>query len=663
MITGYSPTTVAPPTLFGGAVQAERSDGSYWTLEQCKQAYFDYLGGKIEEVREQQESRRYRHGSQWSSKQVDIFNKRKQPIVTYNRIGRKIDSIVGLADKFKQDPKAVGNTERDEAAAELANYAIRYVVNGELRDDSFPFIVGTAATDGYSGLEMLLVKGDKQDIDIGFAELDTEDFFYDPTSKRYDFSDANYMGNAKWYTLERAKDKWPEFADRLDTVSQSGAEFSTNPDNERKWFTTTQHRTMLRIVEIWYKHRGGWCWALFTGAFKMMEGPSYFYNDKGEQICKFRVFSCYIDQDGDRYSYVRNLKGPQDEINQRRSKGLLELNSRRIKAEEGALNDVELARAEAVRPDGVVIYNKDYEMEFDDATRLQNMEGNLKFLEEAKNEIENFGPNPALIGQGLEYKSGRAISLLQQAGIAELGPLIISYRHWKLDLYRCVWCAIKRYWTGERWIRIVDDEGIAQFVAINQLQADPMTGIPRMINQIGKLDVNIIFDEGKDEVNMMADAYDTLGAMATQGANVPPDILIELAPLQASVKRKLLAKLQPDPQAVQQQQQTQMLAMENAIAQIKKALSEVQLNLAKAQQAAASTQPDPREMLTREYDRRTHLEAEAIKQSGSMNLENQKHSNKMTEMIAGDTADHLGHMRTMREKRFDAAAAQPQAGL
>src|SRR5215471_1106612 len=610
MITGYSPTTVAPPTLFGGAVQAERSDGSYWTLEQCKQAYFDYLGGKIEEVREQQESRRYRHGSQWSSKQVDIFNKRKQPIVTYNRIGRKIDSIVGLADKFKQDPKAVGNTERDEAAAELANYAIRYVVNGELRDDSFPFIVGTAATDGYSGLEMLLVKGDKQDIDIGFAELDTEDFFYDPTSKRYDFSDANYMGNAKWYT-----------------------------------------------------HRGGWCWALFTGAFKMMEGPSYFYNDKGEQICKFRVFSCYIDQDGDRYSYIRNLKGPQDEINQRRSKGLHELNSRRIKAEEGALNDVELARAEAVRPDGVVIYNKDYEMEFDDATRLQNMEGNLKFLEEAKNEIENFGPNPALIGQGLEYKSGRAISLLQQAGIAELGPLIISYRHWKLDLYRCVWCAIKRYWTGERWIRIVDDEGIAQFVAINQLQADPMTGIPRMINQIGKLDVNIIFDEGKDEVNMMADAYDTLGAMATQGANVPPDILIELAPLQASVKRKLLAKLQPDPQAVQQQQQTQMLAMENAIAQIKKALSEVQLNLAKAQQAAASTQPDPREMLTREYDRRTHLEAEAIKQSGSMNLENQKHSNKMTEMIAGDTADHLGHMRTMREKRFDAAAAQPQAGL
>ena len=31
---------------------------------------------------------------------------RKQPVVTFNRIGRKIDGIVGLVEKLKQDPKA-----------------------------------------------------------------------------------------------------------------------------------------------------------------------------------------------------------------------------------------------------------------------------------------------------------------------------------------------------------------------------------------------------------------------------------------------------------------------------------------------------------------------------------------------------------------------------
>jgi len=644
-MSGYSATVAAPPSLFGGATQSIPDD-RYWTLEQCKQAYFDYLTGKIEEIREQQESRRYRHGSQWSSKQIEVFNKRKQPIITYNRIGRKIDSIVGLVDKFKQDPKAVGNTARDEAAAELANYAVRYVINGSLRDNMFPPIAGRCATDGYAGVEMLLVKGDKQDIDIAFAPVNIEDFFYDPTSVIDDFSDAGFMGLGKWYTVERAKDKWPEFADQLETVTQSGAEFSSNPDNERKWFTTTQHRTMLRIVEIWYKYRGGWCWALFTGAFKMMEGQSYFYDDKDNQICKFRMFSCAVDQDGDRYSFIRNLKGPQDEINQRRSKGLHELNSRRIKAEEGALNDVEQARVEAVRPDGVVLYNKDFEMEFDDATRLQNMEGNLKFLEEAKNEIENFGPNPALIGQGLEYKSGRAISLLQQAGIAELGSFIINYKNWRFDLYRNTWCAIKRYWTGERYIRVTDEQGIAYFVGINKLEADPQTGIPRMINQIGKLDVNIIMDEGQDEVNMMADAYDTLGAMATQGANVPPEILIELAPLQASVKRKLLAKLQPDPQELQKKQQVEAVQLQTLIAQLKEIVSRANLNDAKAQETA---QGGAHGMLEREYDRRAGLQAEAIKQSGSAKLEDQKHQNKMTEMVTKDMGDHLQHRRKLRE--------------
>jgi hypothetical protein len=57
-------------------------------------------------------------------------------------------------------------------------------------------------------------------------------------------------------------------------------------------------------------------------------------------------------------------------------------------------------------------------------------------LQEAKNEIENFGPNPALIGQGLEDSSGRAIALLQQAGMAELGPYLSAYKNWKIRVYR-----------------------------------------------------------------------------------------------------------------------------------------------------------------------------------------------------------------------------------
>src|SRR5262245_30352262 len=67
---------------------------SYWSLAKCKRSYTNYLGSKRNEIVEQQEARRYRHGAQWSSDQIKVFNDRKQPVVTFNRVGRKIDGIV-----------------------------------------------------------------------------------------------------------------------------------------------------------------------------------------------------------------------------------------------------------------------------------------------------------------------------------------------------------------------------------------------------------------------------------------------------------------------------------------------------------------------------------------------------------------------------------------
>jgi hypothetical protein len=545
----------------------------------------DYVGSKREEIDEQKNSRCYRHGAQWTTGQVEIFNKRRQPVVTYNRIGRKIDSIVGLLERLKQDPKGFPRNARmtDETGAELATAVVRYVVESELRESRFPFAIENAAVDGIGGVELMLTRGDQGDPDIGFGLVDSDSFFYDPRSFRHDFEDARYMGQGKWLDADDLKTMVPDKANEIDSMMESGSELSTEPDRERRWFDVSPDFKRVRVVDIWYKHKGGWCWALFTGSAKLREGQSYFFDAKGQPICKYIMFSAFVDHDGDRYGFVRNLRSSQDEINQRRSKGLHELNSRRIKAEDGAFADIEVARREAVRPDGVVIYNKGFEMEFDDQARIANVEGQLKFLEDAKNEIENFGPSPALIGQGLEYKSGRAINLLQQAGIAELGPFVINVKNWKLRLYRSIWCAVQRYWTAERWIRVIDAEGLPQIIQLNGVGIDPRTGFPRLVNMVGQLDVNFVLDEGPDEVNMMADAYDTLVALTAQGANIPPQVLLELAPLQSTVKRKLLNILsQKDPLA----EQAKAVALQGEAAKIDKTKSETAWNVARAQETA-----------------------------------------------------------------------------
>jgi hypothetical protein len=205
--------------------------------------------------------------------------------------------------------------------------------------------------------------------------------------------------------------------------------------------------------------------------------------------------------------------------------------------------------------------NPGMEMEFDDASKMNDIKGQLEMLQEAKNEIENFGPNPALIGQGLEDSSGRAIQLLQQAGIAELGPYLSAYKNWKLRVYRDIWNIIQRYWTAERWIRVTDDQNVAQFFQINKQQFDEY-GRPAIVNAIGSLDVDIIIDEGPDAVNMQGDSMMVLQSLGPQFLAQFPKSRLSFRRCSNSVKKPMLDKIKqkqeapppPDPKVMAMQQ-------------------------------------------------------------------------------------------------------------
>ena len=56
--------------------------------------------------------------SHWTEEQIKALNKRKQPVVTFNRIARKLNGVVGLIDRLKQDPKAYPRTPKHEEGAE-----------------------------------------------------------------------------------------------------------------------------------------------------------------------------------------------------------------------------------------------------------------------------------------------------------------------------------------------------------------------------------------------------------------------------------------------------------------------------------------------------------------------------------------------------------------
>jgi hypothetical protein len=700
------------------AVDNTREEEDDYDVAKLRRQYQDFQGAKREELKEQRIARHYYAGDQWSSDELKILKARRQPAITRNRIARKIDAVVGLVERLRQDPKAYPRSpppalpqgiaavmgdvgipphpgdpasmplpqagdegmgvpptglaaglglagppppnpasppgigtpmpeggsggpplpaqppgalppspggqpggpppppqqdeddepgDLQEEGADVATAAIRYVLDNCEWQTHSTNAAREGAINGVGGIELALEEGDHSkrqpqadmswdmigalegeqrdqvDPDVTMADIDPDTVFYDPRSMRLDFSDARYMGVAKWLDLDLAREMFPDQEEQLNGLVSVGTEIETwqQRDRERRWIDVNDKR--LFVVEHWYKRRGDWWWCFYTGNTILMRGKSPFINEKNKTFCRFILYSVNSDHDGDRYGFVRNLKPLQDEINARASKALHLINVRRIIMEEGAAPDIEVVRQEAVRPDGVMVVSPGKRFELDDQAQLSMIQGQLEFLQQAITEVENFGPNPAVIGQGIENKSGRAIALLQQAGIAELGPYILSYRGWKIRVYRAIWNIIQHNWSAERWIRVTDNEGLAKFLLLNGERYNEY-GQPSIVNAVGDLDVDIVLDEGPDSISLMMDTYDALQALAQQGTAVPPEVLIELSPIPAATKRKLLKIVKdaqkPDPEVEQ-------VNRAGALANIDKTASETAKNQASAQKMLA----------------------------------------------------------------------------
>ena len=544
--------------------------GQFLTIERLKKDFERYLGDKSDEIDEQRDSRRQYHGAQWTADEVRALKDRGQPPRFYNKIGRKIDGIVGISEKQRQDPKAYPRNPRDEDGADVATVVVREITERNEWTSKKPRALRQALIDGISGVEFRMVKGDHGDPDIEIHTVHTEDFFYDPASVEPNFTDARFMGLSKWMDVDEAVELFPDREDDIRDMIGSGASDSIPSDRDNRWSQKNGKR--LRMVEHWYRSKGEWCWAFYIGSTVLDQGLSPYFDERGDTCCRFEMFSALIDHDGDRYGIVRNLKPIQQDINQRVSLLLRLALTRRLVMEEGAVEDVETARREWARPDGVVVIRPGKIMKPDD-TQAQVAE-HTALLELAMREMEAFyNINPAALAGSSKNLSGRAVNLLQAPGLAELVMLFINYRNWVIRCYRMSWNLAQRFWAAERWIRVTDDQGVAQFVQLNGLQLDQY-GLPTIVNKVGALDVDIIMDEGPDVQNMMQDSLDVLSQFlgALPQGSIPMEVLIPLMPLPASVKKTwegiIEKQQQPDPAKQQAQQLAlQEQAFKNALTQ------------------------------------------------------------------------------------------------
>jgi hypothetical protein len=556
-----------------------------------------------EEREDANKARSYYDGYQWTKAEQDALAKRGQPEITINKIHSKVSLLCGLERKARTDPKAFPRTPQEEDRADAATQALRYIADNNDYSISRSVVFEEMLVEGYSGVELRLEDDGRGGADIRIEHVPWDRLFYDPHSRRPDFSDARYVGVVVWMDREQVTEMYPHADDVIEASfgTGSGVSFGSYNDRPENAVWSDNRRTRVRVVQCHWVSNGTWWQATYSKS-GMLTDPvaSPFKDRRGKSACSLLLQSAYIDRENRRYGMVKNLLSLQDEINKRRSKALHLLSVHQTIAEKGAVKDVDEARQELARPDGYLEVNAG--MRFEVLPGGELAAGQFQLLQHATAEMQLSGPNAAMSGTESRELSGRAILAQQAGGATQNEPLADSLRWWSRRVYEMAWMAAREYWTGERWLRVTDDLGELRWVGLNhpvtlgeqmtkqiaqmpeqqrqaamqQLQqaaANPqmqmqLQQVVDIENDITDLDVDITVAEGIDVPAMAAENFQTLVQLAgLQPGLIPPEVLIAASSLRD--KDQLLAMMKQHAEAqAQKQQRMQPLIERNAVAEV-----------------------------------------------------------------------------------------------
>jgi hypothetical protein len=593
-------------------------------------------------------ARRYYDGDQLTSAMKRKLKSAKQPETIRNRIAPGVDGILGLIEQSKVDPRAYPRNPQDEEATDVATKCLQFVAD---KNRFHKLKLDCADNHCVEGIAAAIVQADDSG-DVIISQITFDEFFYDPHSKEADYSDARYMGVAKWLYADDLAAIYPEFAQEINsTVNQSAGIVAgglswddDKPNTSLPWIDRKMRRVLA--VEIYYRDQT-WKRCVFCAAGELeAQADSPYVDEDGQPMNPIEASSCFIDADLQRYSPVRRAIPLQDELNARASRSLHLFNSRQLQVIPGEIPNVDsnVARLEASRADGLLPEG------YTPVPTSDMAQGNLLIMQEVSQSLDRLFPTPAVLGRtDGSNQSGRSRLVLQQAGMTELGRALGRLEDWENRIYRQCWLRIRQFWTDQKYIRVTNDEGAPEFLQINEpiyqriplldpisgqpvvnpdgtpqtqvvMQPQPVTGpdgqpvagpdgMPQMEmkpviigydNRVAEMDMDIQVESVPDTANLAAEQFDQIMKLVPiYGPDkVPFEAVLALSSLPE--KRKIKDLLNPkDPQQqqmqamqMQMQQVMQRLAVAEGEAKVKKTESEVALNTAKTQQIGADIQLD-----------------------------------------------------------------------
>ena len=523
--------------------------------KECWQYTYDKMHPLLEQM---EDDFRIYLGDQYSDKEKAMLARKGKPSLVINIAKKPCDLLSGFQRQNWADLKCLPIEGADEQQADVYSQLFKWIFStqgashyvSQAFDDAVVCGMGWIAPEIDYDRDLLYG-------DIKIMRESPLSVMPDPACNNADLSDAMYLMRHAWMSKTRAKSLFPEFSDMIDKVGMgtSQGEFNAPKDT----------RQMVRILENWRKVRTTKKVALNLltqemtdiGPDTVLEGQENYrildlpttevqlYTTLNEQevvfdgpspygVAKFPLipvfgYFCpsFPEWEWRVQGIIRVLKDSQREKNKRRSQimeAILSMPHGGWMVEKGSVDDYGPLR-KAGSTSRIIEYNPGKTKP--SPIEAAPMSGPLIDLEQMHTQdIRELGLNPDLLGIVGERGAPAALGAMRQKqGITAVQMIFDNYAMAKKNLGRYLIDFTRHNWDSTKVERIIGAPLAFDFASSGEY-------------------FDVAVDELVDSPTYRMANFMVLMQMVQQGFPVPPELIIEMADIPPTIKKRILDKMQ-----------------------------------------------------------------------------------------------------------------------
>lgn len=606
---------------------------------------------------------------QWSEEDAAEVESRGQMAIAFNEVAAMVDWVIGTERRTRVDWRILPRGPSDVATADVKTKVMKYVSDV----NKVPFKRSRAFDDAVKVGIGWIEDGARADPteDILYSRYESwRNILHDSSGLELDCTDGRYQFRWKWVDLDVAVALFPkrEGVLRAAAVNQAQMDYPDDEDfyylgqrfnsqdrfpesfSRRQYtgdpFLVGSRRRRVKLIEGWYKvptkcqfcegapfdgkpyddtnpgmvaaKAAGYIgvidsvimkmhYAIFTEKALLAMGPSPYRHNR----FPFTPIWCFRrGRDGMPYGMIRRMRDIQEDLNKRMSKSLFLLSTNQIIMEEGAVDDIQEARDEVDKPDGVIVVKKGKLFEIRRDTEAAK--GHAEFAQMDAQKIQNSGGvNNENLGRQSNAVSGEAIKARQSQGSVQTTQVFDNHRYAIQTSGEKQLSNIEQFYTLPKVIRLTEAKGPIQWLHVNQPEVQP-DGSVRFLNDITAEQADFVVSEQDYHGSLRQAMFEAMMEMVTR-PGMSPEVAMRLLRMAFEYsdmpnKDEIVAEIrkiigEPDPnkeptpeemQAIEQQRAMQQAAFEQsqmmAMAAIAKAQAEAKKINAEAEKVIAEIQ-------------------------------------------------------------------------